>query len=68
MVFISDKATWTIFHQENCLAGMQLLASPAIIRNNWLSRPLQQAQIMWPLGRFLKLKPKLRNIAQMRRY
>ncbi len=68
MVFISGKATWTIFHPENCLAGMQLLASHVIILRSWpLKRP-QPARIMWPLARFLKRKQSKQNFAQTWRF
>ena len=68
MAFISDKTTWTIFHPENCLAGMQLLALPVIIPRNWpLKRP-QLALIMLPLVRFLKRKQSKQNFAQTWRF
>ncbi len=68
MVFISDKTTWTIFHPENCLEGMQLLASPAITPKNWPLKRLHLAPITWPLERFLKQIPKPPNIAQTWRF
>lgn len=68
MVFISDKTTWTIFHPENCLEGMQLSASPVIIPKNWpLQRP-QLARIMLPLARFLKRKQSKQNTVQTWRF
>jgi len=68
LLLINDSPELAIFHPENCLEGMQLLASPAITPKNWPLKRLHLAPITWPLERFLKQIPKPPNIAQTWRF